>query len=191
MSHLPRTSLSDPTKRSANPTPIPRILVADNENAASSSIDLNIDIATESALEVESDNVFPPPPFSERIRKRSELRQKPVFTGREFELPVLPSLPEGPQTPALSLGSKDVELASRLPDTTTSSLRMEDDANSTAPVLSPAQKAQHRLKGRLHFFAVCYASAIQGWNDGSTGPLLPTIQRYHNVRTLRQSDSRY
>lgn len=201
MTHSPHTSLSDLTKRSDVPTAIPRILIGDNGRAASSSIELNKGIAvSDSALEVDSDNVLPPPPSSERIRRRSELRQKPVFTGEEFELPVLPSLPEGPPTPPLqghSSGtaftpdpsviwpsSGDIELASGLPSTTASSVRLEDDTNSTAPVLSPAQKSRHRWKGRQHFVALCYCILLEGWNDGTTGPLLPTIQRYYNVRAL-------
>ncbi|KAK7681359.1 hypothetical protein QCA50_015450 [Cerrena zonata] len=181
----------------AAPTTIPRILVGNNENAASSSIELSKGLAVESALEVDSDNTLPPPPSSERIRRRSELRQKPVFTGEEFELPVLPTLPEGPQTPPLqgrasgtvfaadpSTGwstAQDVELASGLPSTTASSVRLEEDTSSTAPVLSPAEKANHRSKGRQHFAALCYCILLEGWNDGSTGPLLPTIQRYYNL----------
>ena len=196
MTHSPRPSLSDLTKRPDIPVPIPRIIVGENDKAASSSIDLSKGIATDSALEVDSDNVLPPPPSLERIRRRSELRQKPVFTGEEFELPVLPSLPEGPLTPPLQSratgtmftadpsvpwpGSQDIELASRLPSTTASSVR-DGDANSIAPVLSPAQKARHRWNGRQHFFALCYFIFLEGWNDGSTGPLLPTVQRYYNV----------
>lgn len=205
MTHSPRASLSDPTKRPDVPTPIPRILVGENDKAASSSIDLSKGIATDSALEVDTDNALPPPPSSERIRRRSELRQKPVFTGEEFELPVLPSLPEGPLTPPIQSratgtvftaapsapwsGSEDIELASRLPSTTASSVK-DEDTNSTAPVLSPAQKARHRWNGRQHFFALCYCIFLEGWNDGSTGPLLPTVQRYYNVRPFHLSKYR-
>ncbi|KAK7677635.1 hypothetical protein QCA50_019326 [Cerrena zonata] len=187
MTHSPRTSLEAIQRSNTKSTPIPRILVADNEAATSSSVDLSKSLAIDSALEVDADGVLPPPPSSDRIRRRSELRQKPVFTGEEFELPVLPSLPEGLQTPPLQVhasgiapGHDDIELASGFPSTTASSVHMED-TSSTAPVLSPAEKAQHRWKGRLHFFALCYCTILQGWNDGSTGPLLPTIQRYHNI----------
>ena len=175
MTHSPETP-----QRHDIPTPVPRILLTENEKAASSSIDLNKNLTSDSALEVDIDDIVSRQSIPERIRRRSELRQKPVFTTEEFELPVLSPLPEGPQTPAAL--SDDVELASALPDTSASSLR--DDSNSTVPVLSPAQEARHRWRGRLHFFAVCYCSFIQGWNDGSTGPLLPTIQRYYNVRIL-------
>ncbi|KAI0032847.1 MFS general substrate transporter [Vararia minispora EC-137] len=33
----------------------------------------------------------------------------------------------------------------------------------------------------MHFIALCWAFFVEGWNDGSTGPLLPTIQNYYHV----------
>ncbi|KAL1692495.1 major facilitator superfamily domain-containing protein, partial [Schizophyllum commune] len=35
--------------------------------------------------------------------------------------------------------------------------------------------------GHLQFFAACYASMLAGWNDGTTGPLLPRIQQVYGV----------
>ncbi|KAL1745818.1 major facilitator superfamily domain-containing protein [Schizophyllum fasciatum] len=37
------------------------------------------------------------------------------------------------------------------------------------------------MAGHLQFFAVCWALVILGWNDGSTGPLLPRIQSVYNI----------
>jgi hypothetical protein len=36
--------------------------------------------------------------------------------------------------------------------------------------------------GRLQFFALCWCLFICGWNDGTTGPLLPRIREVYNVR---------
>lgn len=41
--------------------------------------------------------------------------------------------------------------------------------------ISPAQRAKHRLNSRIYFAVLCYTSFLEGWNDGSLGPLLPRI----------------
>lgn len=70
------------------------------------------------------------------------------------------------------------------------SLRGEDDAQSDAPSLTPEQKRAFRRKRFLNFFAICYSFFLEGWNDGSTGPLLPAIQKHYNVRITRGTASR-
>ncbi|KZT64538.1 MFS general substrate transporter [Daedalea quercina L-15889] len=49
------------------------------------------------------------------------------------------------------------------------------------PALSANRRAIYRRNGRIHFAALCYASFLNGWNDGSTGPLLPTIEHYYHI----------
>ncbi|KAF9816608.1 hypothetical protein IEO21_04009 [Rhodonia placenta] len=44
-----------------------------------------------------------------------------------------------------------------------------------------APRAKYRLNSRVQFAALCYSSFLQGWNDGSTGPLLPRIQRNYGI----------
>jgi hypothetical protein len=34
---------------------------------------------------------------------------------------------------------------------------------------------------RAQFLALCWSLFVIGWNDGSTGPLLPSIQNFYNV----------
>ncbi|KAE9405025.1 MFS general substrate transporter [Gymnopus androsaceus JB14] len=50
---------------------------------------------------------------------------------------------------------------------------------------SPAAASQTtRTENRrsiLHFVAVCWCFFLEGWNDGSVGPLLPVIQTYYAV----------
>lgn len=41
-------------------------------------------------------------------------------------------------------------------------------------------KAQ-RLRARLQFATLCWTLYLAGWNDGTTGPLLPRIQKVYNV----------
>ena len=41
-------------------------------------------------------------------------------------------------------------------------------------------KAQ-RLRARIQFATLCWTLYLAGWNDGSTGPLLPRIQKVYDV----------
>ena len=43
-------------------------------------------------------------------------------------------------------------------------------------------KAQ-RLRARIQFATLCWTLYLAGWNDGSTGPLLPRIQKVYHVGT--------
>lgn len=54
-------------------------------------------------------------------------------------------------------------------------------ASSAVPLIPPAERRRQRRKGLLCFATLCWSFFLIGWNDGSTGPLLPTIQRHYNV----------
>ena len=41
-------------------------------------------------------------------------------------------------------------------------------------------KAQ-RLRARIQFATLCWTLYLSGWNDGTTGPLLPRIRKVYNV----------
>ncbi|KAH8104025.1 MFS general substrate transporter [Cristinia sonorae] len=73
----------------------------------------------------------------------------------------------------------DVEIASAGPVSQTSTNVV--DVASTAPLVSAAQKAAYQRKSRLHLAALFWCLFLEGWNDGSTGPMLPTAQKYYNV----------
>ena len=60
-----------------------------------------------------------------------------------------------------------------------------DDMTSPAPTVSAAQKAEYRRKSNLHFLALCWGVFGMGWNDGTTGPMLPRIQEHYHVRLAR------
>ncbi|KAF8843925.1 MFS general substrate transporter [Paxillus ammoniavirescens] len=57
-----------------------------------------------------------------------------------------------------------------------------DNNDGTPPVSSKSQttKAQ-RLRGHIQFATLCWTMYLAGWNDGTTGPLLPRIQKVYNV----------
>jgi len=44
-------------------------------------------------------------------------------------------------------------------------------------------KAQ-RLRARIQFVTLCWTLYLAGWNDGTTGPLLPRIQKVYSVGVL-------
>ena len=47
---------------------------------------------------------------------------------------------------------------------------------------APRSRTREQIRaGHLQFFAACYASMLAGWNDGTTGPLLPQIQQVYGV----------
>lgn len=50
----------------------------------------------------------------------------------------------------------------------------------TAP--DPALEAVYRRKSLVHFLALCGCMFVNGWNDATTGPMLPRIQEKYNVR---------
>lgn len=39
-------------------------------------------------------------------------------------------------------------------------------------------------KERVYLAALCWGFLVWGWNDGTLGPLLPTIQKHYNARNF-------
>lgn len=54
----------------------------------------------------------------------------------------------------------------------------EDITSASDESLSPAII----WKRRIQYAAMCWCFVLEGWNDGSTGPLLPRIQETYHVR---------
>jgi hypothetical protein len=54
-----------------------------------------------------------------------------------------------------------------------------DGNGSTGNSLTREQKN----KAHVQFLALCWTLFLIGWNDGTTGPLLPRIQLVYNVRS--------
>ncbi|KAI0093476.1 major facilitator superfamily domain-containing protein [Irpex rosettiformis] len=77
----------------------------------------------------------------------------------------------------------DIERASStgiFPSTTVSQAPSTREHGSTTN-LTGSRTATQRRWARMHFAVLCYNFFLAGWNDGSTGPLLPTIQRAHHI----------
>ena len=52
----------------------------------------------------------------------------------------------------------------------------------TSCTISVFNTKAHRVKARIQFSSLCYSLFLAGWNDGTTGPLLPRIQQVYHVR---------
>ena len=72
-------------------------------------------------------------------------------------------------------GSEGPALVSSIP------LNGSDGGVSEHSHITASDARAYRWKSRLHFAALCYSYFLEGWNDGSLGPLLPRIQQYYNV----------
>jgi len=48
-----------------------------------------------------------------------------------------------------------------------------------------AQTKRQRLRARVQFATVCGSMYLAGWNDGTTGPLLPRIQIVYGVSDFK------
>lgn len=64
-----------------------------------------------------------------------------------------------------------------MPDST---LIQVDVAGVPAPNMAPLTKSQIRA-ARIQFASVCFCQFLAGWNDSSSGPMLPRIQQVYDV----------
>ncbi|KAF8870181.1 major facilitator superfamily domain-containing protein [Infundibulicybe gibba] len=103
-------------------------------------------------------------------------------TTSAIELEALPSQKSTVFTP--SSKSVDVDSSSLVQPSTsephiTSKAKGSSSENiATTLVLSPKQ---HLKNSRIQFASLCWCLFLAGWNDGSTGPLLPRIQEVYHV----------
>jgi len=58
-----------------------------------------------------------------------------------------------------------------------------EDSEGTSPRRDRAQAVPLKTRKWLEvqYACLCFALFLAGWNDGTNGPLIPTIQRYYNV----------
>ncbi|KAF9224392.1 MFS general substrate transporter [Gyrodon lividus] len=74
--------------------------------------------------------------------------------------------------------SENIELAPVAP--VASSEHHESLGSDVQGVPQMKSKTQ-RFRGQMQFVALCWFIYLEGWNDGSNGPLLPRIQRVYGV----------
>ncbi|PCH35199.1 MFS general substrate transporter [Wolfiporia cocos MD-104 SS10] len=133
--------------------------------------------------------------ISDRIRRRSELPRVRTMSsshptgGEAIELPVLSSIVEdngvGPSTvhvSGISTAAASIVTLGKTDDVEAPTpSRLSYAEGSSAPALTPAQRTAFVRNSRIQFFALCYSFFLEGWNDGSTGPLIPRIQRNYKI----------
>lgn len=57
--------------------------------------------------------------------------------------------------------------------------RKEDE--TLEPQVGDQRTQQQMLVGKMQYGAICFSFFLLGWNDGSTGPLLPRLQEVYEV----------
>ncbi|KAI0783171.1 MFS general substrate transporter [Abortiporus biennis] len=77
-----------------------------------------------------------------------------------------------------AVGAKDSEVVA-VSTSVDPTLASRESVLSNAP--SPSETASQKKRSMIHFGALCFCLFVEGWNDGSTGPLLPTIQSYYGI----------
>jgi hypothetical protein len=61
-------------------------------------------------------------------------------------------------------------------------LEVKGDMQASKEATTPPQTSKQLLAERIQFAALRWSVIVTGWNDGSTGPLLPRIQVVYGVR---------
>ena len=149
--------------------------------------------ASGSALDLRSSALLDPTTllYGENMRRRGSdiSRIRPtILVPEAIELTTVRDNTVVEEADLASVATKDVESA---PGTPTPGLSGAPstldigDGSSSAPFISGAERKRQRRKALLCFCSLCFCFFLAGWNDGSTGPLLPTIQRYYDVSSLR------
>lgn len=70
-------------------------------------------------------------------------------------------------------------------ESTTPDAAIDTSRVSLAPAYAvPVRTSEMRRKANIHFAALCFCLFLNGWNDGTTGTLLPRIQEVYHVRIL-------
>ncbi|KAI0754425.1 MFS general substrate transporter [Daedaleopsis nitida] len=90
-----------------------------------------------------------------------------------------PHSPDEPPTPAAT-ANDDINAKSlrKSIEMVESGGSQTGDVPSTA---TPASTPASRRKARIQFATLCWSLFLAGWNDGTTGPLLPRIQVVYHV----------
>ncbi|KDR80389.1 hypothetical protein GALMADRAFT_223273 [Galerina marginata CBS 339.88] len=85
------------------------------------------------------------------------------------------TIPSLAQTP-LSVSKSRVDAHSEsVPAKGEASASFANESGGTTPT------REQRLLGRVQFVTLCWTLFLAGWNDGTTGPLLPRIQEVYHV----------
>ena len=197
---VPAAAEGDSTSREEVLSALRSELIAADKSGLRGFNESALDVDHNSAVSLELPSVAGP---LDRIRRRSELARvhpSSLAPTEIIELPVLSPIadiaePTYAQSSSVATGvvfaaedkftqATDIEFT---PSTSTSvapSVYITEALINDARTVTPKDKASRRLRGRIQFAAMCYSFFLEGWNDGTTGPLLPTIQRHYGVSVI-------
>lgn len=107
--------------------------------------------------------------------------ESPSRLPESYELPTIPA-------PASRILSRNVPLEAGIGSEGITSRQAGRPSGDGSPEMeeqgrpSEKQSSRYRWYARLHFAAICWCFFLQGWNDGTAGPLLPRMQSVYHVR---------
>ncbi|KAI0763030.1 MFS general substrate transporter [Trametes elegans] len=88
-----------------------------------------------------------------------------------------PRPPEEPVTPAGTAAGDDAKKLEAVETAPAGSSQSSRAPSTAVPAYTPAM----RRKERIQFATLCWTLFLAGWNDGTTGPLLPRMQSVYHV----------
>ncbi|PCH38276.1 MFS general substrate transporter [Wolfiporia cocos MD-104 SS10] len=105
-----------------------------------------------------------------------ELETIPEVPGEEESIygAIVSSVAQG----VVAAKGSDVE---NTPNTYTNSVYQPGPGGAAQVETSPALLKRYRWHGQLHLAALCHQYFLEGWNDGSLGPLLPRLQSHYKI----------
>lgn len=107
------------------------------------------------------------------IHSRASLTEEGVDDGASRN-----QAPEYWEAPSIDCSPKDEKKSAEAPPVDLS----ESAAIAEVPELKSATRTKkQKRKESWHFFTVCFAFFLAGWDGGSLGPLLPRIQMFYDV----------
>jgi len=62
-----------------------------------------------------------------------------------------------------------------------------EERNDTQGISTSVKRRNEKLLSRLQFLTLCWTLFLIGWNDSSTGPLIPRIREFYGVNNFFQS----
>lgn len=89
-----------------------------------------------------------------------------------------------PRRKSLDLGQDSSRTQSRdaeIPRKSDSHDKEPLDTKDSQEISTSLRRRNEKFLGRLQFLALCWTLFLIGWNDSSTGPLIPRIREFYGV----------
>jgi hypothetical protein len=124
--------------------------------------------------------------FKHSILHRS--RSPPSETQQPVEQSTAPSSTERGQPSLTTSNSTSIaQVPLELHELQSSHLHHTDGKSSpplSTSTSTPLRTKAHKTLERTHFLTLCWVLLLAGWNDGTSGPLLPRMQAEYKVGHL-------